>query len=144
MKAVATKVYRSIWAYPVLIIWRDISSILLPKVSTSCLGFSMSFIFLKDLTSAQTTEELTCCWFWIMVQKTSGMEESYLRYFSIVSQSSSGMDASTYFPLQARLSQSNLHIGRQFNFPHPTPVVVRVWTHLDNLTSSYYSQSSRK
>ena len=52
MKAVATKVDRSIGAYPVPLIRRAISTIFFPKVAMSFPGSSVSLVFFKYWTSA--------------------------------------------------------------------------------------------
>ena len=125
-------------------IQQAISAILLPDFSTFCLGLSVSLIFFKACTRARIAEELNCCCLWMMAQNISGPEVSYPGSFLIVPQSSSMMEASTYFILQEILSQSKLQAGRQFIFLSPTPVVVRVWTHLKILPSSAAPQSSRR
>ena len=126
MKADTTNVDRPIGKNPILLIRWAILAILLPNFSKSCLGSSVRLILCKACKSARKADDLNCCQFQVISQKTSGLEASYPRYFPIVSQRPSMMDASTSFWLREIMSQLEFHIGGQFPFPPPTTVFVRI------------------
>ena len=132
MKEVANKVDKSIGADPVPLIQQAILAILLPKFPTFCSGLSMSLIF-KGLKNNANGRRVDLLLILVYVTEDLGTRGVVSEVFLIVSQILDVVDASTDFLLQTRLLQSKLYIERNIDFPYTTPVVVRVWTHLETL-----------
>ena len=104
------------------------------------LWISLRVFFFKGWMSPRTAEELINFCVYILMQKTSVQEASYLSSFSIVSNISSMMDASADFPLQDCCSWSCIS-GENLLFHWQPPVVLSVWNHLETFPSSANPQS---